>query len=127
MPTSDSASPLDAIRAARDWAPSLPAHLRPTWLILATYYPNIFPSGDVLAELAGGVSRRTMIRYLKELEQRGAISTERRGGGKNSRAYRTLHMPELGTASMPPDWALKALLEDAPDEVTPDDASSPVK
>jgi hypothetical protein len=95
----------DAVAAARDWAPSLPAHLRATWIILATFYPNIFATVDTLAQLAGK-SRATMARYLRELEEIGAIVKVRRGRGDNSRSWRMLVIPELGMspAGEPPRW-----------------------
>jgi DNA-binding transcriptional MocR family regulator len=106
-------SPLDAMRAARDWAECLPLHLRSTWIILATFYPNIFPEQETIASLTS-VSRATVTRRLAELERLGAISTERRyvraAGVTKRRSWRTLHLPELGTspADELPDWVMPA-------------------
>lgn len=108
-------SPVDAVRAARDWAKSLPPELRPLWLALATYYPNIFPDADTLADLIGKRSAQTK-RYLRELETLGAMRTEksyvREGGVTRARAHRTLIMPELGTSPLGemPDWYIRAQL-----------------
>jgi len=120
MPTSSGSdrgpTPLDAVRAAKDWAPALPRHLRATWIILATYYPNIFPDAETLAELVG-VSRASVVRYLHELGELGAVTTEKRyvrtAGATRARAHRTLIIPELGTAQtgMLPDWAIRAATE----------------
>jgi DNA-binding transcriptional ArsR family regulator len=113
MTTPATVSPLDAIAAARGYTRNLPEHLRLLWLTLATYYPHIFPDADTLARNIGK-SRRTTMRYLRELEQLGAITTERRyvreDGETRARAYRTLILPELGTSPPDelPDWTVRA-------------------
>lgn len=107
-----SSSPLDVIRAAKDWSPHLPPEWRPVWILLATCYPNIRPDLDTLAEQCGK-SRATVARYLRGLNDIGATVTERRGGGANTVAWRMLVIPETGMAlpvsdAGPPAWVAQA-------------------
>lgn len=112
--TTKKPSPVDAVRAARDWADSLPPDLRSTWIVLATFWPNIFPETETVASLTS-VSRATATRRLTKLEQLGAIKSERRyirigGSTRPTSSRRTLIMPEVGTSPVGqlPDWVMRA-------------------
>lgn len=103
-----SSSPLDVVRAARDWSTDLPPKWRPVWILLATYYPNIFPNLETLAQQTG-VSRATVARYVKGLNDIGAIQTVTTGGGTTMTAWRMPVIPETGLALPvgsygPPSW-----------------------
>lgn len=96
--------PLRAIREAKHWARHLPEPLRPSWLILATYYPQIFVGCDEMSILIGK-SRATAGRYLRELEEIGAVRRVRQGRGLNRTDWRMLVLPEIGTCSgETPPW-----------------------
>lgn len=66
-----------SIKAMPDGTPIKP-HLAHTLLVLATYYPNIWPGHDRLAADMK-VSRRALVDRLAELEASGLIWRVRRG------------------------------------------------
>jgi DNA-binding transcriptional MocR family regulator len=78
-------SPLEAIRRAK--AIAVPPHLSHALLVLATYYPNIWPGQERLAQDMH-VSRATVNRRLRELEERGLIVRRKRRKGAMSTTYR---------------------------------------
>jgi DNA-binding transcriptional MocR family regulator len=93
-------SPLEAIKLARDSrtladGTPIPAHLRSTLLVLATYWPRIHPSVERLADDLG-ITRRPLLARLSELERLGLVSTRQRGNGQT--AERTLHLDRLSSA-----------------------------
>ncbi len=82
-------SPLEAIRAvlAIDTLPDgrpMPAHLAHTLLVLATYWPDIWPSQERLAREMH-CSRRNVNKRLRELEDAGLIVRLADDGAPESR------------------------------------------
>jgi biotin operon repressor len=89
---------LDAVDAAiaidqlPDGSP-IPTGLKHALMVLATYWPNIWPSVDRLARNMG-IGERAAQKRLRELEQAGVITRQDRPG-RTSR-YR-LNLPALQT------------------------------
>ena len=107
-------SPFGAVVAVRD-ARGIPGHLKPTLIVLATYYPDIRPGVDTLA-LDLGVDTRSVRRRLRELEGLGLISTRQRGNGRT--ASRTIDFDQLATfAARTPASYLSS--ESSPDTSVP--------
>lgn len=114
-------SPLEAIRAvlAIDRLPDgqpMPAHLSHALLVLATFWPNIWPSQERLAHDMH-VSKSQVNRRLDALEDAGLIIRLVRSGGKQSTLYR-LRLASYGRADASPMVAPTRLEEQRRPPVT---------
>jgi hypothetical protein len=94
---------LDVVKAARDGATVLPAPLAHLLLILATRYPEMRPTGAMLASNTGS-SVRTVERNLRQLTERGWLVSlsQARGVERGGVSYRFLVLPTLSRIGDPP-------------------------
>lgn len=88
MPKTDLREVVGTITLCRDTDTTLSAGARHALLVLASYYPNIFPPQKRLAENMGA-SRSSVNRWLAELERAGLIT--RRRGGQHYATHYLLH------------------------------------